>query len=661
MQDNKKLYIKGVKSFQAHDLAGAEKHFRQVLDNDPRHADSMHMMAAIGYEVERYDMAEGLMQIALQENPNNADFYFTLGNIYAKTGRFEEALQTYQKATQLKPKHLGALSNIAKICRDQGAHFRNRNMFQAAIHHYKRILEINPNEVDFQNLGYIYFQLGQYKEAIESAKSHAKKFPRASKAYDNIAACYDILGEYEEAYHYNQKALALDPKDPIIYANMASTLKGLGKLDEAINTIKKSIKLSPEKAFVYSNLILTMLYASFVSAEELAETSRQFGRDIADPHIRNRPFTNDRNPDRKLRIGYVSPDFRYHAVNFFLSPIYKHDPQNFELFAYSKVELEDPVTENLKRHFDHWRDIKHINDDAAADLIEHDKIDILVDLAGHTANNGLMVFARKPAPIQVTWLGYTATTGMKAMDYRFTDPYAEPEGLTEHLNTEKLWRLPDIFAAYTPRPNSPDVIDHPPFEDNGYITFGCFNNFTKVTDPVLEAWSKILSQVPNSKLMLEITGLQGPKVRKNVEERLVQHGISLDRAILEVRKPENQFVLYNKIDIALDPFPAVGGTTSMDTVWMGVPFVSLAGKHFGSRMGVSILTNAGMPELVAQNMDDYVSIATDLAKDHERLKKIRHNLRDRVAKSPLMDENRFVRNMEAAYRQMWQKWLSETK
>jgi predicted O-linked N-acetylglucosamine transferase (SPINDLY family) len=279
-------------------------------------------------------------------------------------------------------------------------------------------------------------------------------------------------------------------------------------------------------------------------------------------------------------------------------------------------------------------------------------------MAGHTGYNRLLVFARKPAPIQVTWLGFPATTGMKAMDYRITDAYAEPPGMTENLNVETLWRLPEIFCCYGAHESNPAVIDHPPFEDNGYITFGCFNNFAKVTDPVLETWAKIMSSVPESRLLLEITGLDGPKFRAEVEERLQRQGLPLNRVILEPRKRSNQFVLYNKIDIALDPFPCVGGTTSMDTLWMGVPLVTLAGKHFVSRMGVSILTNAGLPELIAQNTDEYVKLATGLANDRQRLKSLRHNLRDHVVASPLMNQESFARNMETAYREMWRKWCA---
>jgi predicted O-linked N-acetylglucosamine transferase (SPINDLY family) len=368
-----------------------------------------------------------------------------------------------------------------------------------------------------------------------------------------------------------------------------------------------------------------------------------------------------KSPDRKVRIGYVSPDFRDHAVSYFFEFMLKwHDGQQFETFAYSGTIGEDHVTARLKLAFDHWRDIKPLSDDAAADLIEADAIDILIDLAGHTANNRLLVFARKPAPVQVTWLGYPATTGMKAIDYRITDRYAEPVGMTEHLNVETLWRLPEVFCCYGARENSPDVIDHPPFEDNGYVTFGCFNNFVKVTDPVLEAWARVMAELPDSRLLLEIADIEGIQFRASIEERLKRLGIPLDRLILEPRKRSNQFVLYNSIDIALDPFPCAGGATSMDTVWMGVPFVTLAGEHFASRMGVTILTNAGMPELIAKNIDEYVQLATDLALDKDRLRGLRHNLRQKVRASPLMNQESFTRNMEAAYRKMWWQWCNES-
>jgi protein O-GlcNAc transferase len=286
---------------------------------------------------------------------------------------------------------------------------------------------------------------------------------------------------------------------------MGNIFVAQGRLDEAIAHYRRVLDMQPDSAKIYNNLLLAMVYAASVPPEELTATAREFCERIADPLLRRRPLYPNTNPERRLRIGYLSPDFRTHAVNYFFEPLLKlHDRKHFEIFGYSSNQTDDAVTARLKQEFDHWRDIKTLNDDQAADLIESDKIDILVDPAGHTANNRLLVFARKPAPVQVTWLGFPATTGMKAMDYRITDIHAEPEGMTEHLNVETLWRLPESFCCYGAHESNPAVIDHPPCEDNGYVTFGCFNNIAKVTDFVLEIWEKILAAVPESRLLLEI-------------------------------------------------------------------------------------------------------------------------------------------------------------
>lgn len=658
MQDNASTFDEGLKLYHERNFADAEKVFRGLLIENSHDAKSLYMMAAIGYEVGRYDFAEQLMNMALAEEKDDPAFYFTLASIQLKQGKVEESLLNFQNVVNLRPDHIDALLQMAYICRDQGAKFRNPNMLEAALNFFHRALGIRADEDIYYNMGYILQLQGNNRGAIEVNKASLKRYPNSIRTLLGIAFLHDFIQEYEEALEYYQKALELEPNDGGHYTKMAATLKNLGRVEEAISLQRKALLLSPEKPWIYSNILLTMVYAASVQPEEIAEISRQFGKVITDPLLRKRPFANDKNVTRKIRIGYVSPDLRNHAVHSFLAPIYECDKKNFEIFAYSKNEIDDDVTNDLKKYFDHWRDIKYVTDDAAADIIEADKIDILVDVAGHTGANGLMIFARKPAPIQVTWLGYPATTGMNAMDYRITDSYTEPSGMTEHLNTETLWRLPDIFCAYREPERGPAVIDHPPFEDNGYITFGCFNNFTKVTDPVLDTWAKIMKAVPDCRLLIEVAGIESQKVLSELEARLMQHGLPLDRVILEPRKKSNQYVLYNKIDIALDPFPCNGGTTSMDTLWMGVPFVTLAGKHFVSRMGFSILTNAGLPHLIAQNIDDYISIAVDLAQNHKNLRQLRDGLRDRFFSSPAMDQIKFARNLESAYREMWKKWVN---
>jgi len=288
-----------------------------------------------------------------------------------------------------------------------------------------------------------------------------------------------------------------------------------------------------------------------------------------------------------------------------------------------------------------------------------DGIDILVDLSGHTAANRLLVFARRAAPVQFGWLGHPATTGVSQMDYLLTNRYSEPEGMTEHLSTETLWRMPESYCVYRPGLNSPAVAEQAPCETRGYVTFGCFNNLAKVTEDVIRVWSRILVAVPDSRLMLEWTTFSAPAIADQFAARFAPYGVSRERLELVPRRKENQYRLYNEIDCALDPFPCNGGTTGFDTVWMGVPYVTLAGRHLMSRMGVMILSNVGLSHLIAQTEGEYVALAARLATDRDYLMAQRANLRERMQGSPLMDAARFTRHFEAALRGMWQRWCAQ--
>ena len=636
------IFNDALQHHQAGRLAEAEQLYRQILALDPHHTDSLHLLGVLAGQVGRYDFAVELIGQAIAVRGDDPLFHYNLANALRDQGKPDEAAAGYERALKFKPDLAEAHNNLGIIFQSQGR-------LDDAAAHFTRALASKPDYVDvFGNLCAVLIDQEKFGHAEKLYKHMLSLKPDDAGILNDLGCALQYQQKFYEAQACLERALALKPDLADAYNNMGSTLKAQGKLDEAIALYRKALALRPS-GLIYSNILMAMIYAASIPPQELAATAREFGERIADPLRRQRPFVRDKDPERKLRIGYVSPDFRNHVVNYFFEPLLKlHDRQQFEVFAYYNAPLEDDVTARLKQEFDHWRNIKPLSDDAAADLIEADTIDILIDLAGHTTKNRLLVFARKPAPVQVTWLGFPATTGMDAMDYRITDSYAEPPGMTEHLNTEALWRLPGIFCCYQAHENSPDVVDNPPFEDNGYITFGCFNNFAKVTDPVLETWARILAQVPGSRLLLEISGIDNPEFCASAEVRLQRLGLPLDRVILEPRKRSNQFVLYNRIDIALDPFPCNGGTTSMDTMWMGAPFITLAGEHFVSRMGVTILTNAGMPELIAKNRDEYVSLAVNLALDKDRLRSLRQNLRQKVAASPLMNQPAFARNMEAA-------------
>lgn len=711
------LYTLAGQNFEAGKLKEAAEIYGRILAQDPAHAESLYMLGLIFIRIGNLDRAETLLATAIAGNPERPHLYHKMmGDVLRQAGRSDEAITRYMHAINLEPDYVEALNNLASMllmdgdgraAKDYyGRILRLRPQYIPALYNMaaivrgegdlseaSRLLEElllhKPDHADaWKALSDVLLTSGKVDGAIDArrhsvllapdAMGHAtlaallsgkkdyqaaiEEFKRAIaldqncvEAISSLGALYVTFEKYEEALLYCRRAYELQPDNSSVLNNLANAYKGTGKLDEAISYYKKALVIAPEDYRIYANLLLAMIYSSSVAPQDIADSAFRFGSVLSKniPRMALKPC--ERNPEKKLKIGYVSPDFRRHSVNYFFEHLLiNHTREDFEVFGYSNVRNPDAVTDRLRANFDHWRDIHDVDDDKAADLIAADGIDILVDMAGHTANNRLPVFSRKPAPVQVTWLGYPATTGMDTINYRITDNFAEPEGMTEGLNAETLWRLPHMFCCFSPNGSIAEVIDHPPCEDNGYITFGCINTITKVTDPVLACWKRIVDAVPGSKLFLEVVGIDVHKAfRDELLARLKAAGFSEDQLILEPRRAENQFVIYNRMDIALDPFPCNGGTTSMDALWMGVPLVTLSGTHFVARMGTSILSNAGLPDLIARTVDEYVTKATELALDRARLNSVRNGLRQRVEKSPVMDQEIFVHDMEAAYRQMW--------
>ena len=628
--------------------------YKKAIDLNPQYPEALNNLASMYLSSGDLVQAELYFSKVIAIRPDYVPALYNMGLIYQKTDRRAEAHQLMEKTVSLRPQHAEAWKTLAEL-------LIQSSLFEGAEEAINKSIGIAPSVGNLLIGSALANKRFDYKVAIEQLEAALRLEPENFDAMKNLGALYGHLEMYEKSCALCEKALLVHPQDSELLNNLGNVYKGFGYLDKSISCYKRAIESDPDDSRIYSNLLLAMIYSAETSPEEIARVSREYGELIERTVEKRLAPERDTNPERKLRIGYVSPDFRKHSVNYFFEHVLDHhDRTKFAVYGYSSAPDEDDVTERLKSKFDVWHRIANIKNDDAAALIDEDKIDILIDMAGHTANNKLLVFARKPAPVQVSWLGYPATTGIKTIDYRITDNYAEPTGMTEALNTERLFRLPDIFCCYgVPGKNVP-VIEHPPFEDNGYITFGCFNTFTKVTDPVLDTWRQVMERVPLSRLLLEIRGIeQQTRFREDVFKRLHAAGLPMDRVILEPWRRENQFVLYNSIDIALDPFPCAGGTTSMDTLWMGVPFVTLAGRHFVSRMGVTILSNAGLPDLIAQNIEEYVEKAAALATDLPRLRAIRHDLRKKVMESPLMDGRKFTANLENAYRQMWRYWCEK--
>jgi predicted O-linked N-acetylglucosamine transferase (SPINDLY family) len=425
-----------------------------------------------------------------------------------------------------------------------------------------------------------------------------------------------------------------------------------GNADEAFACYRRALELNPYDAGTHSNLVYLLNFRPGCDAQAIYEEHRLWNQRHAGPFAKSiQSHSNDRSPDRRLRVGYVSADFRSHPVGRFLLPLLEtHDHSDFEIFCYASQYVSDRITQRCRASADVWRNVFGLSDEQLTNVIRQDRIDILVDLTMHMANNRLLVFARKPAPVQVTYLAYCGTTGLRTMDYRLTDPYLDAQGQTQGFYSEQSVWLPETYWCYLPVDDTPPVSGLPALLA-GHVTFGCLNNFCKVTAPTLAAWIALLQAAPGTRLVLHA---QTGGHRDRVRDCFAQHHVSPERVTFVRQLPTaDYFRLYEQIDVALDPFPYGGGTTTCDALWMGVPVVSLAGQTAMGRGGLSILSNVGLNELVAYDSEQYARIAVDLASDLQRLSALRATLRERMQHSPLMDAPRFARNVESAYRMMW--------
>jgi len=456
-----------------------------------------------------------------------------------------------------------------------------------------------------------------------------------------------------------QKALKIDSQFVDAYNNTGNALKDMRKLSEAETYFRRALKIDPDFSPAYSNLLLNMNYDTQHDKQSIYAEHLRFAEHFQIKFsAESASYPNKKTINRKLKVGYVSPDFRRHSVNYFFEPVLaSHNHETFEIFCYSDVINPDKVTKQLQIYADHWRSIVGISEESVAETVRRDAIDILVDLAGHTGYNRMPLFVRKPAPIQISWLGYPNTTGLSTIDYRIVDSYTDPIGLTDPYNTEVLLRMPESFLCYQPDKESPKVGPLPVFEKR-YITFGSFNYFTKTSPEILSLWARILQSVPDAHLFLKAKYFTDSIVYNSVIDLFMQHGIDSERIKTFAHTPSyrEHLNMYNDIDIALDTFPYNGTTTTCEALWMGAPVITLQGNAHASRVGTSLLSNIGLTELIATTQEEYVNIAVDLATDRERLCTLREGLRGRMAQSPLTDVKLFTSDLEICYKEVWEKW-----
>jgi predicted O-linked N-acetylglucosamine transferase (SPINDLY family) len=527
----------------------------------------------------------------------------------------------------------------------------------------KRALVLTNRHPDF---GIAWKLLGgalymQGKDALPTFEKAAALLPGDAETHFNLGVAQRNSGQLNGAVASYRWALAINPDYAEAHSNLGNVLKDLGQLDHAVRSYRRALELKPADVIALGNLLSCRNYAGHPASIGLVE-ARHFGELVARQARPYATWPNVPDPARGLNIGLVSGDFREHAAGFFMQSVLQtlalHASGRLKFFAYSNHSRTDAVTARIKTCCHNWRSVVGLSDQHLAQQIRDDGIDILFDLSGHTAHNRLPMFAWKPAPVQVSWLGYFATTGVSAIDYLIADPWTLP--VTDESNfTEKIWRLPETRMCFTP-PDSDVAVSSLPALTTGHITFGCFNNLAKMNDAVVALWSRILLAQPNSHLFLKANQLAEPAVRNSVAERFGAHGIGLSRLVLEGPESRAKYLAaYQRVDIALDPFPYPGGATSVEALWMAVPVLTMAGDRFLSRQGVGLLMNAGLPEWIATDPDDYVARAEFHARDLSKLAELRSRLRSQVLASPIFDAPRFARHFEFALRQMWARWCHQ--
>jgi protein O-GlcNAc transferase len=646
-------------------VAEAEAIYRKMLQIDPDDADVLQLLSVISMQQGNPNEALKLVTRALELNPEAADYHCTLGTVLLSMRRQEEAIAEYRRSVALQPDYLEALWRLASALRQLG---RLKEAEEPAA----RALAIKP---DLPEQFYLMGNGARGRGDIEGAmKAYAEATglrPGYYEAHNNLGECLYNQGKLEEAVQHIRRAVACRPTMPVALFNLGNMLKDLGATADATHYLRQAVSLKPTDPNMHSALAMTMHYSESdpqVILKELKRWDERHAQQVINYIL---PHDNAPQRERRLRVGYVSADFRNHILGINLLPLLKnHDKSQIDVYCYSSVSHPDAWTEKFKS-VGNWREIQGMKDDLAAEMIRRDGIDILVDVAGHTGGNRLTLFARKPAPVQITFGGYPGGTGLQTMDYRLTDPYLDPPStgstmltagssgqaaLTENDYVEKLVRLPDSFWCYDPETSTernlePNAL---PAKTNGFVTFGCLNNAGKITERTRELWASVLRALPNSRMIL-MTPFE--TTRKRLRESL---GVDAGRIdFVNVQPRPEYFRTYHRIDIYLDTLPYNGHNTPLDAMWMGVPPITRIGQTAVGRGVWSHLSNLKLTELAAESDGQFVDIALTLAGDLPRLEQFRSTLRRRLLESPLTDIRRFARNVETAYRNVWRDWCGE--
>ncbi|KAL7096559.1 hypothetical protein ACP275_10G086600 [Erythranthe tilingii] len=677
---------------------GIQKYY-EAIKIDPHYAPAYYNLGVVYSEMMQYETALNCYEKAAIERPMYAEAYCNMGVIYKNRGDLESAIACYERCLTVSPNFEIAKNNMAIALTDLGTKVKLEGDINQGIAYYKKALYYNWHYADAMynlgvaygemlmfdmaivfyelafhfnphcaeacnNLGVIYKDRDNLDKAVECYQMALSIKPNFSQSLNNLGVVYTVQGKMDAAASMIEKAIVANPTYAEAYNNLGVLYRDAGSISLAVEAYEQCLKIDPDSRNAGQNRLLAMNYINDGSDDKLYEVHRDWGRRFMRLFPQYTSWENIKDPERPLVIGYVSPDYFTHSVSYFIeAPLIYHDYANYKVVVYSAVVKADAKTSRFRdrvlKHGGAWRDIYGIDEKKVASMVRDDKIDILVELTGHTANNKLGMMACRPAPVQVTWIGYPNTTGLPTIDYRISDALADPVD-TVQKHVEELVRLPNSFLCYTPSPEAGPVAPTPALS-NGFVTFGSFNNLAKITPKVLQVWARILSAVPNSRLIVKCKPFCCDSVRQQFLTTLEKLGLESLRVDLLplILLNHDHMQAYSLMDISLDTFPYAGTTTTCESLYMGVPCVTMGGSVHAHNVGVSLLKTVGLNNLVATNEDEYVDLAVKLASDVTALSNLRMRLRNLMSKSPLCDGSKFIRGLESAYRKMWRRYCKD--
>jgi predicted O-linked N-acetylglucosamine transferase (SPINDLY family) len=643
-------FAQAVRLHESGHLSEAAAGYRRVLAETPRRADALCNLAAATLDLGDPNGALQIGAQALAADPGLVATYCTVSNILNTLNRPIEAMAVCQRGLSLSPQDTKLLNNLGHALNTLGR-------LEEALAVYRHALQIQPDfVVVLSNSGAILARLGRLEEAIGVFQQCLKLNPNHAPAAANLAAALHELARPDEALAAALHAISINPRDAAAHNSIGNSRRDAARVDEAVAAYRTAALLDPRDPCFGSNLLYALEFHPTATEADLLRAQRQWN-DLHAVPLRSewKVHVNERDESRRLKVGYVSPNFYSHAEAFFIVPLVKHhDRTQFEVHCYATVLNSDSVTEHTHAHVDCWHDCRPLRDDQLAEKIQADNIDILIDLSMHMGKHRLLTFARKPAPVQMSWLAYPGGTGLDAMDYRITDPHLDPPDRPLNQYSERSIGLDDLWCCYDPLSDAPPAAPR----NNMPIWFGSLNNPCKINDGLVRLWARLLAAVSDSSILIQVTSQEH---RDRVHSIFQSAGVSPDRVEFAGRMPRPEYLrLYDRIDICLDPLPYNGITTTCDALWMGVPAVTLKGQRAAGRAGAGILAAVGLHDLVTTTENQFLGAASNLAANRSLLAELRTNLRRTTTNSVLMDGARFAKKMEAAYRQVWIEWCRST-